>query len=125
MESQNKNKKNKLYLTVGLIMIIIITAWVLNLKNSFNNNQSQSDDLPALELQDKWNQMSTDLDKIFGNIKNRQKSLQQSPTTTGTTLQGGPQLSPAELDEVVERLKIETSTSTNILELTTTTQIIN
>ncbi len=122
MDNQNQNKKNKLYLTVGLIMIIIITAWILNLKNSLQNNQPRPQNIQSLELQKKWNQISTDLSKIFGNIQELQESLEQSPTTTGATLQGGPQITPEELDEIAKKLKIETSTSTDNLQLTTTTQ---
>lgn len=122
MNRQEQKNKRKMYLTVGLIMVVIVTAWILNLKNSLNapDNGASQDELQNLELDKKWDQMSTDLSRIFGNLKNLQESLAQSPTSTGTDLQGGPPISPEELTQVIQKLKIAGPTSTP-----TTTQELN
>jgi predicted negative regulator of RcsB-dependent stress response len=123
---KGNKQKIKMYLTIGLIMIIIVTAWILNLKNNFNHNDTEQDNIQSLELREKWQQMSTDLSKLLSNIKELQESLKQSPTSSTSQLQAAAEISPEQLDEAIERLKSATTTaSTEDLQLPTSTEEIN
>jgi Tfp pilus assembly protein PilO len=123
---KGNKQKIKMYLTIGLIMIIIVTAWILNLKNNFNHNDTKQDNIQSLELREKWQQMSTDLSKLLSNIKELQESLKQSPTSSTSQLQAAAEISPEQLDEAIERLKSATTTaSSGDLQLPTSTEEIN
>lgn len=97
-----KNNKTKMYLAITLVMIIIITAWLLNLKNSLNQEQTQ-------KTQDsQWQQISNNFNQLMGDINQLKESLSQSPTTSATDLQDAAQISPDELEQVADRLKVKT-----------------
>ncbi|MFH1890222.1 MAG: hypothetical protein ABIJ91_01490 [Candidatus Kuenenbacteria bacterium] len=104
---KKQNNKTKMYSAIVLVMVIIITAWVLNFKNSFNKNQSTNPDNQELQ------QLSSEFNRILINIKKFKEQLSQSPTTTAEQLQGGPQISPAQLNKIIEELdNIELASTT-------------
>jgi len=120
MKSKGDKNKIKFYLIVGFIMLIIITAWILNLKNSLsqkNKNSSATATGDDIQLEQKWHQISNDLSTIFSKMKKFQQSLKQSATSSGAILQGGPAVSPEKLDQLIQHLKIETSTTTSSTQL--------
>jgi len=106
-----KKEKNKIkmYLAVALVMLIIITAWIINLKNSFNKNNEA--DLQNQKLK----QIVGDFNKIFINTKNIKdqmvKTLNQSPTTTSAFLQGRPKISPNQLYKIMDKLNTNNSST--------------
>ena len=101
-----------MYLAISLIMVIIITAWILHLKNYLIRQPSFSSSPSDFELNAKWEQMTDDLSKIFSNLNQFKESLNQAPTTSLEHLQNAAQISPDELEEVIQKLKIEISTNT-------------
>lgn len=108
----NQNKF-KMYLSIGLIMVVIVTAWLLNLKNSLTSDKSnQTASANDLALDQKWSQFSTDLGKLITNIKVLGSSLNQSATTSASDLQAAAKIKPSELEELIDKLKIEISSST-------------
>jgi len=111
------SNKNKMYLTIGVIMVIIISAWILNLKNAFNKSNQSSSELDQLALDEKWDKMTSDLSKIFGNIKKLQGYLGQSSTSTTAQLQGAAEISPEQLNQLLEKLEIKISTTTTSTDL--------
>lgn len=115
------SNKNKMYFAIGLIMVIIIAAWILNLKNSFNQPSQTKNELDQLALDEKWGKMTNDLSKIFGNIKKLQEYLGQSATSTTVQLQSAAEINPAQLNKMLEKLKIEISTTTT----STVLQLLN
>ena len=50
MDLKEYKKKRKMQLTVTFVMLIIITAWILNLKNSFEDDTQANSNLKKLEL---------------------------------------------------------------------------
>lgn len=111
------SNKNKMYFTIGLIMVIIIAAWILNLKNAFNKSSQAPSEFEQLALDEKWHKMTNDLSKILGNIKKLQEYLDQSPTSTTAQLQSAAEINPAQLNKMLEKLKIEMSTTTTSTDL--------
>lgn len=110
-----KDPKTKMYFTVGLIMIIIITAWILNLKNSLQLEKNKQS-----EKNQELTQIADNFSNLLVDVKNMKNQVIQSATTTAESLQGGPQISPDQLESIAERLKTETSTSTATSTATTT-----
>ena len=101
-----------MYLTVGVIMTIIVTAWLLNLKNSLvSGESSQTESANDLALDQKWHQFSTDLGKLISNIKVLGNSLNQSATTSVSDLQAAAKIKPDELNELIDKLNIEIASS--------------
>jgi len=111
------SNKNKMYFTIGLIMVIVVSAWILNLKNAFNKSNQSPSELDKLAVDEKWDKMTSDLSKIFGNIKKLQEYLGQSPTSTAAQLQSAAEISPEQLNQLLEKLKIEISTTTTSTDL--------
>lgn len=108
----DKNRK-KMYLAVGTIMIIIVTAWILNLKNSLTLNDEQKNP----ESQE-WQEISSSLNQLLSNVKDLRQNISQSPTSTAADLQPAALITPQDLNAVIEKLKIATTTtSTNGLNL--------
>ena len=106
-----------MYLTIGVIMVIVVSAWILNLKNAFNKSNQSSSELDQLALDEKWDKMTSDLSKIFGNIKKLQGYLGQSSTSTTAQLQGAAEISPEQLNQLLEKLEIKISTTTTSTDL--------
>lgn len=101
-----------MYLAIGLTLSIIITAWFLNLKNYFAYQSSSSSNAYDLELNTKWEQMTDNLSKIFSNLDQLKASLDQAPTSSVEHLQNAAQINPDELEQVIQKLKIEINTTT-------------
>ena len=95
-----------MYFTVGTITVIIMTAWILNLKNALNlSNSAETAKDQSL------NQITDNLSELITSFKNINAQFAQSAATSGQTLQGGPKISPEQLDLVAERLLLGASTT--------------
>lgn len=125
--TKSANNKNKMYFTIGFIMVIIIVAWILNIKNTFNKNKSDDTDFKKLELEQKWNELTTDLSQGFNNLQKFQQGLGQPSTSSTSQLQAATEIKPDQLKKMLEKIKIEISTTTTSTDLqltatSTTTQ---
>ncbi|NMC51978.1 hypothetical protein GYA54_04680 [Candidatus Kuenenbacteria bacterium] len=112
-----QNPRAKMYLSIALTMAAIFAVWVVTLTRTLKKPPTQkssniSSDLKPLEEK---------LSVLFQDLQTLKTALDQSATTTATSLQGGPQIKPEELDKIIERLDISTSTTTST---PTTTKLI-
>ncbi|HRY63118.1 MAG TPA: hypothetical protein P5267_00710 [Patescibacteria group bacterium] len=108
-----KNPRLKLYLTMGITMAVIFTIWIVTLVHTLSSQTpaSQNNNIPttneSLEpLKEKFSQLFTELKVLKSSL------LNQAATSTGDTIQGALQIKPEDLNEIVEKLVIATSTPT-------------
>jgi hypothetical protein len=111
-----QNPRTKMYFSIALTMAIIFAVWVVTLTHTLQkapvkNDKTISSDLKPIE--DKLSILLNDLQTL-------KTALSQSATTTGSSLQGGPEIQPGELDTVIEKLKSKSVSTTTI----TTTKLI-
>ena len=106
-----------MYLAIGLIMLILISAWILNLKNTFNKSSGAKSDFDQPALDEKWNKMTNELSKIMGNIKKLQENFGQAATSSAARLQGAAEINPEQFNKLLEKLKIEISTTSSSADL--------
>ena len=111
-EKNEHSKKIQVYLTAFIIVVMIFAAWLLNLKNSLKHN------LPAEEknITAEIKKISSRLEEIIIETQNQKNDFPKlsAPTSSASSLQDGPQISPDQLDTMLEKIKIETNTTTPI-----------
>ncbi len=109
------SQKTKFYLSIGLIMTIIIIAWIINLDKTLNTSQSakesNKESIYKPSLKQNWQQITNDVNDLYKNIKDLNNSY-QSPTDSAETIQQAVQLSPDELENLVQNIKVKASTTT-------------
>jgi len=107
-----QNPRTKLYLIMGITMVIIFVVWVITLAHTLSSSTSQNDIIPSatenLEpLKEKISQIFTEIKVLKGSI------VDQASTSTSDTLQNTIKINPDNLNEIIERLTIATSTPTS------------
>lgn len=113
------NPKTKMYFSIALTMAVIFTVWIVTLvhtlkKSTVNNTKDKSISSNLKPLEDK-------LAVLLDDIESLKTVLSQPATTTGASLQGGLQIKPEELEKIIEKLDVSTSTPTST---PTTTKLI-
>jgi len=111
---KKKPQKIKAYISIAVITIIIITAWVLNLSNTIKKNETENDQ--TLE------KASEDFKTIIMDIKNFKQNFQgyaQSSTGTAEYIQPSQKIDPEKLEQIVEQINLNPPSST----VTTSPQI--
>jgi hypothetical protein len=117
-----KNPRVKLYLTMGVTMALIFTLWIVTLAHTLKKSVPTK---PTTESTQNLKSLEEKLSGLFADLKDLKSNLAQTPTTTGATLQGGPQIKPEELDQIIEQLGIATSTPTSTLPTDNTLKVNN
>ena len=107
-----KNPRVKLYLTMGVTMALIFTLWIVTLAHTLKKSAPAK---PVTESTQNLKSLEEKLSGLFADLKDLKSNLAQNPTSTGATLQGGPEIKPEELDQIIEQLGIATSTPTSTL----------
>jgi len=99
------NPKIKLYLIIGIIVLLIVIAWVLNFKNIIQTNNTQNNDLGK-----EWQNVSKNFNDILINFNELKHSFKQ-PTTTTEKIQNTVKLTPNQLKNVMENLNLSSTTA--------------
>jgi hypothetical protein len=111
MKDEDKKNVTKFYLTIGLITVILVSAWVLNFKKQLADTPNTNSN-PTLRAE--WDKMTTDLSTVIDGLKEFTGSTVQSPTSTATELQQAAEFSPEQLDSLIDQLNISTTTTSTI-----------
>ncbi|HOZ36514.1 MAG TPA: hypothetical protein PLR18_01650 [bacterium] len=103
----------KVYLIVGVTMIIIFALWIATLaltldKKDLSGSVSSRESLQPIEEK---------LNNFFQDIESLENMIKQSSTSTSASLQNAASFQPAELDEIIDHLNITTTTPTTTADI--------
>ncbi|NMB48434.1 hypothetical protein GYA13_03230 [Candidatus Kuenenbacteria bacterium] len=110
MKFSPQDPRFKVYLIMGITMVIIFTVWIITLAHTLKKN---SPSINPLQRSETLEPIEQKLNNFFQDIENLKDMVKQSSTSTSATLQNAASFQPAELDEIIERLNIATSTPTS------------
>jgi hypothetical protein len=117
MPEGNPENKTKLYLFTAIAMIVVISFWAINLKNSFHKINST----PTQNQNFNLDKLSANLSQLLDEFDKAKKLLAGAATSSADNLQNTPKIAPEDLAKMLEKLdQVKNSTSTAILTPTTT-----
>jgi len=99
------NPKIKLYLIIGIIVLIIIIAWLINFKNIIQTDKVQNNNLG-----ENWQDLNKKFDTVLINFEEIKHSFKQSTTTT-KKIQNTIEITPNQLENIIENLNLSSSTA--------------
>lgn len=114
MSFLSKNPRLATYLIMGATMALIFIIWLVVLVHRLSTPAPSAPTATSQEmttLRQKFSQMANELKVLKNNL------LEQAATTTTETVQGGLKIKPEELDEIVERLELPTTTAPTTTQL--------
>jgi predicted PurR-regulated permease PerM len=105
MNPTDKNK-TKMYLTIGIITIVILIAWLLNFKNIIQKNSNTQNP----EIEQNWHQITQDFNPVINNFQNIKQRFKQAPTSSIDNLQNSAKILPNQLKNIIENINLSSST---------------
>lgn len=109
-EKKEQQKKIFVYFSSIMLILMIFTGWLINLKNNFDSPQTTGEN----QLTDDIKKISDDFNKIIleTHLQKESAASLSSPPDIDSSLQNALDITPGQLSSVIEKIKIETATST-------------